>query len=529
MKISQSSLTLNGKLMNVGRLTIALCVGFVLWFATPQGLGLTPDSVAYIKAAQGLNQGLGFNYFSMQWPPGYSSLIYLLGVLTDGDFIWSARIINVTAYSSFFYLLAKVLQKYCRIGGAEATLLALLICLHPVVTHIFFYVLSEPLFLLIVLIDVTLLFYYMTLNKPLTFQAKFWLILVGCLAVSFRYAGLTVVALNMWFVIFYSGACVNNRSKWLAVISQALPAVLLISVWRLHRGIGDSEANERPLVLHIVAYADVRNGLEQIGSWFVSSRISFYDGLYVLASYYVGWIISVLFLISFLWCNAKLFTQYSKPTSLSVLTDKSKYFSISSTYVCGYIAFLMIIRSLFDPNIVFDDRTLSPAFLIALIALIVRCYRFDDYKRRYILLLILAIPMFIQTLHLKPWVLLSYYNGLELNDKRFKARPINIFLKSCEKNIIVGADKPWSFNLSFLTMVYWLPTYYQYGSGLLNIKYKQQISTLAETKDIIVVEAVGSEMVKNIDALGTFNRIYSADDGVVWQNNLVSQKLCRST
>lgn len=526
MKILQYNFVRVSSLQNVLFLTIAMCFGLVLWFATPLGLGLTPDSIAYLKAAQGLSQGLGFDYFSMQWPPGYSTLIYLLGAPIGSDFIWSARIINVAAYSSLFYILAAVLKRYCRTGGIEAALLTLLICLHPVVTHIFFYALSESLFLLIVLVNVSLLMHYVTVNKPLSLQSKCWLILVGCLAVSFRYAGLTVVALNIWFVIFYHGARGDNRYKWLDVALQALPAVLLISTWRLHRGVGDSEANERPLVLHTVGSEDIRNGLTQIGSWFLSPRASFYDGLYGPVSYHVGWVVGVLFLASFLWCHAKLITKRSESTPLLSRQDNAKHIWILSTYIIGYAAFLIIIRSLFDPNIIFDDRTLSPVFLIALIASIVGCYFFKERKYRYTLLLILATALLIQALHFKSWVFLSYYNGIELNDKNFKARPISVFLKSCKKKIAIAADKPWSFNLSFSTMVYWLPTYYQYGSGLLNKKYKQQINALAHTKDILVVEAVDSEIVKNIDELGAFSRIYSADDGVVWQRNLVASRLC---
>jgi hypothetical protein len=526
MKILESNPLRIPSLKNLALFAIALSLGLGLWLTTPNGLGLTPDSVAYLKAAQGMSQGLGFDYFSMQWPPGYSSLMYFVGTLTGNDVIRSARIVNVTAYALLFYTLARILERCCGISLIAAVMLTSLICLHPVTTHIFFYALSEPVFLLIVLINITLLINYTAINKPLSLRAKFCLILVGCSAVSFRYAGLTVVALNIWFVVTHNDKRVTKLNTWLEVLLQALPALLLVSIWRLHRGLGDSVANERPLVLHLATAEDIRYGLVQIGGWFVSPGVSIFDLPNDSIQYFAGLVICGLLMMSFLWATANALTQSRNASFLSVQLDKMKCIWILSTYVCGYIAFLLLIRSLFDPNIVFDNRTLSPLFLSTLVILITACYLIEDRKYRNIAVIILSVMMFIQTHNFKSWVLLSYFNGVELNDKIFKARPINLFVTSCGKNTAIAADKPWSFNLHFSTMVFWLPQYYQYGSGLLNMRYKQEISQLASTKDLLVVETVNSDIVKEIDTLDAFHRIYSADDGIVWQNRLIASRLC---
>ena len=41
------------------------------------------------------------------------------------------------------------------------------------------------------------------------------------------------------------------------------------------------------------------------------------------------------------------------------------------------------------------------------------------------------------------------------------------------------------------------------------------------TKDILVVEAVNSAAMKNIDVLGAFSRVYFENDYVVSQSNLI--------
>jgi len=75
-------------------------------------------------------------------------------------------------------------------------------------------------------------------------------------------------------------------------------------------------------------------------------------------------------------------------------------------------------------------------------------------------------------------------------------------------------------------MVYWLPQYHLYGSGLQNKHYTEQINDLINTQDILVVEDIKSDIIKNIDALVGFKRIYSSDDGIVWQNTRIKSRVC---
>ena len=76
-------------------------------------------------------------------------------------------------------------------------------------------------------------------------------------------------------------------------------------------------------------------------------------------------------------------------------------------------------------------------------------------------------------------------------------------------------------------MVYWLPTYLQYGSGLVNSKYQEQINLLTMTKDVLIVEDTNSAIVESIDALKIFKRKYSSLDGIVWMNTSTYENFCK--
>lgn len=75
-------------------------------------------------------------------------------------------------------------------------------------------------------------------------------------------------------------------------------------------------------------------------------------------------------------------------------------------------------------------------------------------------------------------------------------------------------------------MVRWLPASILYGSGTQNTRYPQQVSALADSADLIIVENLMSDIVGRIDGLGKFSRIYQSSLGIVWQNNSLYNAQC---
>ena len=501
----------------------ALAFALLLWFATPRGLGLSPDSVAYLKAAQGLIDGRGFSYFSVQWPPLFSSAIYIFSLPVNEDFVRGARLLNASLYGCTFFLTAALLRYATgnKLNWLIIYFFSAVFCLHPVITHIYFYAFSEALFLPLVLINLLVLFSKTTNQNQTTFTLGIFLSLIGCIATSTRYAGLVLVSLNS-VAICLMAAGSSRRKKLILVMLQVIPTAVLLIKWRGHIGIGDTEANQRPLVWHPVTLENIADGLTNVGTWFLPVAHANVSFLSCTSSMATG---AIAVCILFFWAARSTWHRYQKneTDSIFALACVSWILSILGG---GYLVFLILMRSLFDPNIVFDPRTLSPIFLPSLVLLVSYCSHFPNWRLRTIALLLIALVYLVPLQQIRPWLLISYFNGIELNDKTRLNSNIVKFLRGCPSNALIYADRPWSFNLEFKAMVHWLPTQHFYGSGLIDPHFQAKVRDLPNLAELIVIEDMQSAMEAAVHKMPNFMQIYHSRDGMIWQNAALPADYC---
>lgn len=495
----------------------------VLWLTTPLGLGLSPDSVAYLKAVQGLIDGQGLSYFSVQWPPMFSTLIYFMTQVTGLDYVNGARLLSAVLYGGTFLLTGSLLTRLLvdKQSWLITYLFAGLLCLHPVITHIYFYVFSETLFLPIVLLNLLVLF--KCHRTSISSATAFYLSMIGLIATSIRYAGLTLVALNI--VMLWRWAQQDSFVKKIGhSLIQLIPSAVLLLWWRQHLGIGDSETNQRPLVWHPITLENLQEGLINLGAWILP----------VSHQAMTGWMLSIcaalglMLVVALLWSSLReLFGGAAHrvcAASLYQLHNPTRIICIFST---GYLVFLISVRSLFDPNIVLAPRTLAPIFLPIICALVASYTYIKEKRGRLALLALLLILYALPLKQVRHWLQISYFNGIELNDKRRLSSNLLTYLRACPKTAQVYADQPWNLNLEFKTMIHWLPTYYLYGSGLADSQYQTKIAQLPNQVDLIVIEDAKNALIDDIERLKAFRRVYSASDGLVWQHIALERDICR--
>lgn len=501
----------------------ALLFSVVLWVATPRGLGLTPDSVAYLKAAQGLTEGRGLSYFSVQWPPLFSSVIHLFSQITEQDAVRGARLLNAVLYGCTFALTGIFLSRLTaqRVHPLGVYVFSGLLCLHPTITHIYFYALSEALFLPLVLLNLIVLHHFYDHKNDLTLLNILSLSALGFLATSTRYAGVTLVALNVVVLLRFTGhkSITNKVFNYAALV---VPIVLLLIWWRSHLGIGDTDTNQRPLLWHPITVQNMYEGVVNLGSWFLPITYTDLSGRWVAAFFNSGVCSLVVLMILVIQSSMAIFTK--KTDKRSTLDNYSTW--IISTFCLGYLVFLILVRSLFDPNIVLDPRTLSPIFLPLSSLLLLRCVGLSRPSGRVIALILVAIIFLIPLQQMRPWLLINYFNGIELNDKTRLSSDLLRVLRSCPKDASVHSDQPWNLNLEFQSMVHWLPTQYLYGSWLINKQYESMIKKLPTVADLIVVEDLKSALIAEVDHLRDFHRAFESTHGIVWVKSTLGKKYC---
>ena len=473
-------------------------------------------------AVQGLINGQGISYFSVQWPPLFSTAIYIASQLTDHDFVKGARLLSAILYGCTFLLTGRLLNDLLSGKGKWlfSYLLAGLLCLHPVVTNVYFYVFSESLYLPIVLLNLVVL--ARCQSGQVSTKTSFYLCTLGLLATSTRYAGLTVVALNI-VVLWRCAKQESFTQRAVRSMIQLVPTIALLGWWRQHLGIGDTEANQRHLVWHPLSLDNLHEGLVNLGTWLLPVSHQARTGLLSIACV----VVAVIMVVSLTTVTLRGFLRPTSPAQLGLsncITDRLQW--IMCTFAIGYLVFLVCMRSLFDPNIVFDPRTLAPIF-IPVVSLFVSSYRYLTLNcARYVVLALLLALYVLPLQQIRPLLLISYFNGIELNDKRRLDSPLLRFLRQCPQATKIYADQPWNLNLEFHSMVHWLPSHFLYGSGLTDLRYHLKINQLPYLADLIVIENRQGQLVQDIEQLKRFRRVYDASDGLVWPANDLYDGFC---
>jgi hypothetical protein len=516
---------LNGAYGTAIRVVTACCVAVALFASTPLGLALSPDSVGYLKGAQGLVSGHGLSYVSVQWPPLYPCLIAAFAWLAGGDLALGARILNALCYALVYLFVAHMIRRHIGSPPAIEYLFSGLFCVNVGLTHVYLYAFSEALFLAFLTANFALICSAYKKGNLSELKPQILLALLGLFATTTRYVGVTIVAMNVFAVLIYLVKSSNNLTVVVkTIIIQVLPTAIFLALWRQHLGLGDIDANIRTFVVHVPTFENLTQGIATIGQWFypithvpptATHSVTLPLGLLILVA------LPIIFFKTILQIkNEKIITAELIKTK----TMQAFFQFIMCSYALGYIFFIILMRTFFDLNIIFDSRTLSPIFLplcVLFLSIITNLKAF-----RLIAFAFFTLALSLSIADLKGWIQINYFNGVELNDKAYKTRPLVSFLQGCPSASLVAADQPWNLNLIFDTVVLWLPNATLYGSGLNNLNYYQQLTQLSQRVDLIVIENTKHQSVQDIEKLASFKTIYNASDGSVYIRNHLNDGFC---
>lgn len=338
----------------IGMLLIAL--------STPQGIGVSPDSVHYITTAKSLDAGVGWVDFSREvydvWAPGYP--LALWGLDTLGEVIGIAlpemiRLHNVMLYGLLVFFSGLTFWRYTR-SEVLALLGSGIVLLSHVHLLVYAFAWSEVAFLLLIV-----LFFYFIAGLPSArhFRDLTPLLLVAALAAFQRYPGAPLVPLAALSILFL----VRSRPLWTRFVYAfifGLLASLPLTLWVLRTYLVTgtllgSRINEpNPLLGQVGrAYAIIMD-------WFTTNplRLGYFD-LALLA-----FVALLAFLGAVFWTQRTLSPRaigkaLSMPlASLSVLLWIMTYLSVA------------ILRGTRSPDVL-ENRVLSPIYIPLLCLLLV--------------------------------------------------------------------------------------------------------------------------------------------------------------
>ena len=334
------------------RLLVALLLGALacagaMAVTSGAGPGLDPDSMSYVNAAtslahRGTLRDVERDWYAADstmplahWPPGYS--IALAGAERMGlGARLGARVIG--ALAALVSVAAIVWLVSGAVGVGAGIIIAALVMLTPAVVQVHESVLSEPLFIAL-----------LVLTSWSMVRAPEQPILAGvaaALASIVRYAGLSLVgAVVLWS--FTRAGTVRQRFTRAAIV--ALPAVVLQGAWVLRTVHSAGPSAIRKLSVYGELAATLREGWATATAWLAPG---------MPASLGIVAVAAVVVLVAIALRGARRMESPRRAMDAVALLAGC------------YLALVLASRLIADPGIPLDDRMMAPLFVLLEIELV---------------------------------------------------------------------------------------------------------------------------------------------------------------
>ena len=339
---------------------------FLVLRATPEGLGLSDDSIAYIAGARSLLAGHGYreawlvsNKPITHFPPAFSSALAFIG-LVGLDPLRGARLLNSLLFGLSTGLIGILAWRMTKSLVAGLVLAALFV-LNGSLLQVYTTAMSEPLFIFLSLLAFWMFDLYFERDNH-----WLWIVLCGIFvgaAYLTRYAGLALVAtfLVALFVLHDSW-----RKRLVSAGIFLASFVPWIVVWSIRNWVEAGNATNRELVWHRITASNFDTTLYAISQFLVpveawQKQVYKMPWLLIVLTALILWIVLI-------WICVRAWKYFiGRPSA-----PRSETISFASgLYIFGYIASIIASMLLFDASTKFKLRILAPIFVSMLILLAV--------------------------------------------------------------------------------------------------------------------------------------------------------------
>lgn len=355
---------------------IAMSAMGVLLYSTPEGLGLSDDSIGYIAGARSILSGQGYreawlasNGPVTHFPPGFSLILAWIG-LSGLDPLRGARFLNALLFGTNLFLLGIIGWRMTR-SQAAGVVLALLFAVNVSLFRAHAVAMSEPLYIFFSLAAFLTFscsgvqeFVPAQSDKKLSDSRK-WLIATGILtacAYLTRYAGLALLATFLVALLLVHDTWKKRLTSAAIFIASTIPFLL---GWSIRNKIVADNATNRTLVYHPLTAENIETGIYNFSEFLVPvetwrREITKNPDVFVV-------LLSLIALVLLVWVAYKGLKKFFQPSSSGRLEILS---FTNALYVFGYLASIVSSMMLFDASTKFKLRILSPVYVALLILLV---------------------------------------------------------------------------------------------------------------------------------------------------------------
>jgi hypothetical protein len=380
------------RLVSIVTLGLLAGLGVILvLMATPEGLGLSDDSIAYVAGARSMLAGHGYreawlasNGPVTHFPPGFASVLALVGML-GLDPLRAARFVNAMLFglnATLMGILGWRMTRWLPAGPAVAALFVAsgsFLRVHAVA-------MSEPLFIFLSLAAFWCFDLYFE-------RDRYWPWLVWTAAFTgaaylTRYAGLALAA-TFLLAIFVLHDTWRQRLAGAGIfLAGFLPWA---AGWAIRNQIVAGNATNRILVWHPITSENVRLAIFNVSEFLVPVE-AWRRTLIRIPGLFETIIILILGAILF-WIGTLVRRRLLAPGSAPPWRVIE---FTSGLYIFGYLASILAAMTLFDASTKFKLRIMSPLY-VSLLILLVALGVWAWGRRRDLVILLAALTLVLST------------------------------------------------------------------------------------------------------------------------------------
>lgn len=468
---------------------LAILGTFLVLHATPQGLALSDDSIAYIAGARSMLDGNGYRAIWLasnkpltHFPPGFSSVLALIG-LSGLDPLRGTRFVNSLLFGANIFLLGIIGWRMTRSKIAGIVLAALFLA-NASLFRIHTTAMSEPLYIFFTLaafLAFSQYFSYSLEESGGRGEGGIWLLLTAVLAACAyltRYAGLALFATCIAALILLHDTWKKRLTNAGIFLAGSLPLVL---AWALRNRLLADNATNRTVVYHPITPENIQTGIYNISVFlmpFEDWRRAMMRVPNLIASIFV-----LILLVLLVWL---LFRGLKKFFNPAAETPEVLPF-LNALYAFGYLSSLVVTMTWFDAATKFQLRILAPVFVSLLVML---AYGgFWLWQRQRVFTLIVALVIFSLSIHgMDATVTQLRKGGLGYASFRWFDSEAMEFIRSLPEDMRVHSNQVGPVYLYTGRAGYVLPDLVDAVTGLPRGGYEEGVAALQA--DVLAGEAV---------------------------------------
>ncbi len=337
--------------------TLSLLGATGLLSMTRWGIGTSPDSIEYIRAARELTSGRGWGFdqerVALTHHAPFYSFLLAAGGLAGLDPLEGARWINAAVFGLNIFLVGFVLHRSAVHAGWVPIVGSLLMMISAATLSVHVMAWTEPLFILLSVFGFWMLAKYLRSS-----HSSALIISAAAIALAFlsRYAGAAVILTGALSVLFFSRKAMPGRIRdaFFFCLVSCLPMLL----WMLRNLWAAGTATNREIFLHPIGRSHLWQALYTLSGWFLIPQS---------APNIIRFALLLIVLTGLGLILASLFKKRPLAFGAFQFPELPGFFGPMTLFVCVYGGFLAASLSFLDANTPLDNRILSVVYVVGIV------------------------------------------------------------------------------------------------------------------------------------------------------------------